>query len=321
MPSTPRRVAVTTPYFEFFPELKAELATRYPGARFRTDRHRLSEEQFIEFAADCDTAVIGIENLSGRVFTALPHLKVLSLCSAGVDHIDPVLLNKHGIAMWWSAGVNKMSVAELALSFMILSLRRAHEFASTLRHGEWKGPIGFGADLRGKIVGIHGCGNIGKEVVKLLQPFGVEIIACDRADISEFCRQWNVTSVGPQELWTRSDVLTIHLPRNATTIGLYTARVLAKLKPGVVLINCARGGLVDETALASHLKSGAIAAAAFDVFAREPANGNPLLELPTFFATPHIGATTRDSWRAMLRSGMDGIEKAWRPEPGVYPFD
>ena len=321
MTTKPLRVAVTTPYFDFFPELKAEFAARYPGARFRTDRHRLSEDELIAYAAGYDAAVIGIENLSERVFQALPDLKILSLCSAGVDHIDPALLNKYGIRMWWAAGVNKHSVAELTLAFMIMTRRRAHEFASILGRGEWKGPVGFGTDLRGATVGIHGCGHIGKEVVKLLQPFGAKILACDRVDISAFCREWNVESVGQDELWSRSDIVTIHLPRNASTIGLYTSEALAKLKPGAVLINCARGGIVDETALAESLKSGAIAAAAFDVFAKEPANGHPLLSLPNFFATPHIGATTRDSWYAMLRSGLEGLTKAWTPEPGVYPFD
>lgn len=315
------RVAVTTPYFDFFPDLKAELAERYPGARFRTTRHRLPEDELIAHLTGCDAAVIGIENLSDRVFTALPELKVLSLCSAGVDHIDPVLLNKHGIRMWWAPGINKVSVAELAVAYMILSVRRVHEFCSILRKGEWKGPIGFGGDLRGRTVGIHGLGHIGKEVARLLQPFGVRIIACDKVDVSEFCRQWNVESVSAEELWARSDVLTIHLSKNSGTIGMYTREVLGRLKPGMVLINCARGHLVDEAALAEKLRSGAIAAAAFDVFAVEPANGNPLIDLPNMFASPHIGATTHESWRAMLRSGMEGVTKAWEPKPGVYPFD
>ena len=102
---------------------------------------------------------------------------------------------------------------------------------------------------------------------------------------------------------------------------MYTGAVLDKMKPGAVLINCARGNIVDEVALAERLKSGHIAGAAFDVFAVEPANGNPLLALPNFFGSPHIGATTMESWGAMLRSGVEGIEKAYRPEPGFYPFD
>ena len=315
------RVAVTIPYFDFFPEIKAELAARYPGTKFRTDRVRFNEDQLIDYMKGYDTAVIGIDFFTERVCAALPELKVVSLCSAGVDHIDPAILNKHDIRMWWVAGINKVSVAELTVCYMVLALRRVHTFASLLHRGAWKGPIGFGGDLRGKTIGIHGCGHIGKEVVKLLQPYGVKILACDRVDISDFCRQHNIESVGPEELWARSDVLTIHLPRNSTTIGMYTDAVLSKLRPGMVLVNCARGTIVDEAALAKHLTSGHIAGAAFDVFAVEPANGNPLIDMPNMFASPHIGATTHESWNAMLRSGMDGIEKAYHPKPGVYPFD
>jgi D-3-phosphoglycerate dehydrogenase len=93
------------------------------------------------------------------------------------------------------------------------------------------------------------------------------------------------------------------------------------MKPGSILVNCARGGIVDEAALQARLESGHIAGAAFDVFAAEPANGNPLLALPNFFASPHIGATTMESWEAMLRSGMYGMEHAYTPKPGEYPFD
>jgi D-3-phosphoglycerate dehydrogenase len=204
---------------------------------------------------------------------------------------------------------------------MVLALRRVHEFSSRLREGAWTGPIGFGDDLRGKTVGVHGCGYIGKEVIKLLQPYGVKILACDRVDIRSFCREWGVEVVDADEMWARSDVVTIHLSRNATTLGMYDAATLDKMKPGAILVNCARGGMVDEIALKQRLESGQIGGAAFDVFAIEPANGNPLLSVPNFFASPHIGATTRDSWRAMLRSGIQGVARAFIHEPGVYPFD
>jgi D-3-phosphoglycerate dehydrogenase len=315
------RVAVTLAYFDFFPELKAEFAAKYPGTKFRTERRPLTEDELIDYLKGYDTAVIGLDRFTDRVCAALPDLKVISMCSAGADHIDPAVLQKYGIKMWWAAGINKVSVSELAVCFMVFVLRRIHFFASVLKRGEWKGPMGFGADLRGHTVGIHGCGHIGKEVVKLLQPYGVKILACDRLDISEFCKQHGVEVVSAEELWARSDVLTIHLSRNATTIGMYNGAVLDKMKPGSVLINCARGNMVDEAALKVRLESGHIAGAAFDVFAVEPANGNPLLDVPTFFGSPHIGATTRDSWNAMLRSGMRGIEEAYHQKPGVYPYD
>lgn len=315
------RVAVTTPYFDFFPELKAEFIALYPDSKFPTDRHRMREDELIAYLRGYDAAVIGLDRFTEKVCAALPELKVVSLCSAGVDHIDPAILNRHGIRMWWAAGINKVSVSELTVCYMVLTLRRVHPFATLLRQGKWMGPVGFGADLRGKTVGIHGCGHIGKEVIKLLQPYGVEILACDRVDISDFCREYGVQVVSAEELWARSDIVSIHLSRNATTLGLYTGAVLDKMKKGSILINVARGSIVDEAALKERLEDGHLAAAAFDVFAVEPANGNPLLGVPNFFASPHIGATTRESWEAMLRSGMHGVEAATRHEPGVYPFD
>jgi D-3-phosphoglycerate dehydrogenase len=315
------RVAVTIPYFDFFPEIKAELLAAYPGAKFPASRARLTEDELVAYLEGYDAAVIGLDRFTDKVCSALPELKVVSLCSAGVDHIDPAILNKHDIKMWWAAGINKYSVSELAVAYMVMTVRRVHFFSSILYRGEWKGPVGFGADLRGKTIGIHGCGHIGKEVVKLLQPYGVKILACDRLDISEFANQYGVEVVSFDALLARSDVLTIHLSRNSTTLGLYDAATLDKMKPGAVLINVARGSMVDEAALKERLLNGHIGGAAFDVFAVEPANGNPLLDVPNFFASPHIGATTRDSWGAMLRSGIHGLSHAYRQEPGVYPFD
>ena len=316
------RVAVPLPYFDFFPELKAEFARKYPGTKFSQPGMLMQGDTLVDFLRGHDTAVIGLNRFTDEVCAALPELKVVSLCSAGVDHIDPAILNKYGVKMWWAPGINKISVSELAVCYMVLTVRRIHFFSSVLRRGEWQRPLGFGSDLRGRTVGIHGVGHIGKEVVKLLQPYGVKILACDREDFSDFYRQFdNVEKVDAEDLWARSDVLTIHLSKNKSTIGMYTREVQAKLKPGMVLINCARGGMVDEDALGENLKSGHLSGAAFDVFAIEPANSNPLVSLPNMFASPHIGATTMESWDAMLRSGIHGIANAYEPKPGVYPFD
>src|SRR5262249_58014234 len=122
--------------------------------------------------------------------------------------------------------------SELRVSYMGLALGRCSFFSWVLARGAWKGPMGFGADLRGRTVGIHGCGHIGKAVVQLLQPYGVKILASDRVDYSDFYRQHGVEKVEVDELRARSDVLTIHLSRNATTIGMYTGAVLDKMKPG-----------------------------------------------------------------------------------------
>lgn len=316
------RVAVTLSHFNFFPGLGAELDALYPGTKFAPAGRLLQDDQLADFLQGCDAAIIGVQRFTREVLARCPELKIISLCSAGVDHIDPALLNEYGVRMWWAPGINKISVSELSVAYMVLALRRVHEFASLLRAGQWAGPIGFGGDLRGRTVGVHGVGHIGKAVIELLQPYGVRILACDRVDISDFAARFdNVEPVRQEELWERSDVVTIHLSRNASTIGLYDAAALDRMKPGAILVNCARGAMVDEEALAERLGSGRIGGAAFDVFAVEPANGNPLLDLPNFFGSPHIGATTRESWEKMLRSGMAGVERAWVPQPGIYPFD
>ena len=130
-----------------------------------------------------------------------------------------------------------------------------------------------------------------------------------------------MTGVTPDELWSRSEVLTVHLPRNSSTIGLYSAEVLDQLRPGAYVVNTARGRIFDEQALRERLEGGRIAAAAFDVFAIEPPDDFELMQLPNFLATAHIGAGAEEAWIAMAEAGIRGITENAVPEPGVYPFD
>ncbi len=301
------------------PEMAARIRASYPDAKIVEGRPPSTEDEVIEFVRGHEVVVAGIEKYTKRVLENLPDLRVIACCSAGVDHLDAALLNERGIRMGWIPGVNKYAVSEMAVSFMIDILRDIHTSNVRLRQGQWSRSRGL--LLRGRTVGIHGCGNIGKEVVKLLQPFGCSILACDRVDYQDFYGEYGVTAVPPDELWSRSEVLTVHLPRNSTTIGMYSAEVLDKLRPGVFVVNTARGAIFDEVALAERLRDGRIAAAAFDVFAIEPPGDNELLELPNFLATAHIGAGAEEAWIAMAEAGIRGITENAVPEPGVYPFD
>lgn len=313
------KVAATSRLFSLLPELGDELMAAYPDAKINPGGVSMSEDGLIEFLDGYQVVVAGIERYTDRVLAALPELEVIACCSAGVDHLDPDLLQKHAVRMGWIPGVNKYAVSELALSFMISAVRHLNSATAAIREGEWKPRLGW--QLRGRTVGIHGCGNIGKELVKLLQPFDVEILACDRVDYPEFYETYGVRPVGPDELWAESEVLSIHLPRNSTTIGLYNEAALDQLRPGMYLINTARGRIVDEQALKERLKDGRIAGAAFDVFDVEPVTDDELIALPNFLATPHLGAGTREAWFAMARAGMRGITENAIPEAGVYPFD
>ena len=208
----------------------------------------------------------------------------------------------------------------MTISQMIDIIRNLQSFSIQTHNGKWptRRP---GTRLEGKTVGIHGCGNVGKEVAKRLVPFGVKLLACDREDYSEFYAQHGIEAVDPDELWSRSEIITIHLPLNSTTRGLYTAAVLDKLKTGAFLINLARGEIVDEEALHQRLASNQIAGAAFDVFAIEPARDHPLFALPNFIGTPHCGSATREDYLAMAIAGIRALEENSVPEPGEYPFD
>ena len=316
------RVAVTSIVFRLLPYLRDEILRDHPDAKFNDDKLRFSDDELIEFLQGYDVAVIGLERFSEKVVAALPDLKVVACCSVGADHIDPAAFKKHGVRLGWIPGINKVSVAELTIGLMIDLLRKVNVYNVGLRNGEWPANK-MGAHLRGRTVGIHGCGNIGQELVRLLQPFGVEILASDRVDYADFYKEYGVVPVAPEELRARAEILTVHLPKNSTTIGLYDAAALDQIRPGAFLINTSRGGIVDEDALRERLEDGRIAGAAFDVFATEPstAHDSALMALPNMLATPHIGGSAREAWEAMGRAGIRGITANSVPEPGVYPFD
>ena len=314
------RVVATTPLYHFVPGAEERLLEKFPDAKVWDQLRQLEGDELIAFCDGSDAAAIGMERFDDRVLSNLPDLKTIGMTTAGVDHMDPEALQKYGVRVGWFAGVNRVAVAEMTISQMIDILRNLQHLSVQTQNGDWPSRR-RGTRLEGKTVGIHGCGNVGKEVARRLVPFGVELLACDRADYSEFYAQHGIEAVDAEALWSRSDIVTIHLPLNSTTRGLYSAEVLDKLKPGAYLLNLARGHIVDEGALHQRLESRQIAAAAFDVFAVEPVAHHPLFGLPNFIATPHCGSGTREDYLAMAVSGIRGLEENWVPEPGTYPFD
>jgi D-3-phosphoglycerate dehydrogenase len=314
------RIAVTSPIFQFLPHLRDELRALHPDVKFKETPERFTEDQLIAFLDGCEAAMIGLDRINERVLAALPKLKTVVCCSVGLDHVDAAALRRHGVRIGWRAGANRQSVAELTIALMIDALRRASFYGRGLREGQWPA-WREGRQLRGRTVGIHGCGNIGKTVVQLLQPFEVTVLASDRVDYADFYQRHRVTPVAAAELRRRSDIVTLHLPKNTSTAGLYDAPTLDQLKPGAILVNTSRGGIVDEAALKERLKDGRIGAAAFDVFAIEPTKDMELVNLPNVVATPHIGGSATEAWEAVARAGMRNLADNFLPEPGVYPFD
>jgi phosphoglycerate dehydrogenase-like enzyme len=311
------RLGVSADHITRNPAMRQEVLNIHPNAKFPNIQHRLNEDELIDFLRDCDAAIIGFEPVTERVLTALPNLKLISKYGNGCETFDFEAMKRHRVRFGYTWGVNKLAVAELTLGFMLMGLRFVMPLNIAMRAGERPG-IRNGKFLTGRVVGIHGCGNIGKEVVRLLAPFNCKILACDIKDYADFYKQWNVTPVSFEVLLTRSEVLTLHLPKTRQTLGLYSREVLGKLPKGCVLVNTCRGGIVDEDALLDRLDSGALMAACFDVFAVEPAQNDRLLRHPNMLAAPHIGASTEETRLILVRAAIKGLTNAKVVEPEEF---
>lgn len=181
-----------------------------------------------------------------------------------------------------------------------------------LRDGIWQNRKG--RQLSGCTIGIIGCGHVGKDLTGLLAGFGCRILANDVLDFPEFYARHGVEPVGLDDLLRKADVVTLHVPLDAGTRNLISAERLALMRPGAILINAARGGLVDEAALKVALAENRLAGAAFDVFAVEPPEDFELIRLPNFLGTPHIGGSTEEAILAMGRAAIDGLDNGVLPD-------
>jgi D-3-phosphoglycerate dehydrogenase len=306
------RVAVASRSFARNAALRAELTARYPNATFTEFPGLLQGDALAAFLRGHERAIVGLERVDDGVLAQVPELLVISKYGVGLDGLDLPAIARRGIRLGWTGGVNRRSVAELTLAFAIALLHRVPECDVALRRGEWHKLVG--RQLTGRTVGVIGCGFVGKEVVTLLEPFGCRLLAHDIRDYPEFYRTHRVTPVPLAQLLEAADVVTLHVPLDRRTRGLIGAGEIAAMQPGAFLINAARGGLVDEDALADALERGHLAGAACDVFQREPEAHSRLLALPTFLGTPHIGGSTEEAQLAMGRAAIDGLETARVPD-------
>jgi phosphoglycerate dehydrogenase-like enzyme len=317
--SPPLRVAAVSPSFCEHPVLCAELKQKFPDAKFNTGLKRLAGADLIAFLQGYDVAMVGLEQMTAEVIDALPDLKIITKLGTGIDMIDAEAMIRHNIRLGWKAGANALSIAELVIAFALLALRGMGSSNLALRNG---GDVRqrMGRLLSGRVFGLHGCGHIGQAVVRLLKPFECKVIACDVMDRSAFYAEHGVEAVSFEALLARSEVLSIHVPLTPETEGLYGAAVLDRLRSDCVLINTARGQIVDEDALYDRLVAGALHAACADVFAAEPSFESRLIALPNFFGTPHIGGSATEARLAMGRIAIDGIFNNFVPVVGTYPF-
>lgn len=307
-------IAVTSRSFSAHPILRAELLERYSDVLFNDQGVSLSGAALIEFARGRCKLITALERLDDTVLAALPDLEVVGKYGVGTDMIDMAAMARHGVRLGWTAGVNRRSVTELTIAFMISLLRHVPLAHREIRDGIWK--IRKGRQLTDRTVGIIGCGHVGKDLTTILRAFGCQVLAHDILDFPEFYAAHQVEPVGLEDLLRRADIVSLHVPLDDSTRNMLTAERLALMKPDALLINSARGGLVDEDALKTMLRDGRLAGAGFDVFSQEPPDDLDLLRLPNFLATPHIGGSAEEAILAMGRAAIAGLDDNVLPAPG-----
>ena len=304
--NTDDRVAVCSRSFSKNPVLREELLSRYARVTFNDAGDQLEGAGLVRFLSGHEKAITALETLSEEVLRELPQLKVIGKYGVGLDMIDREAMRKYGKRLGWTAGVNRRSVSELVIAFAIALLRHIPASNREVLSGTWRQHVG--RQLTGKTVGIIGCGHIGKDLVPLLKAFDCRVMANDILDFPEFYRRHSIEAVSLDHLLDQSDIVTLHVPFDETTRGMLDARRLARMKSSAILINCARGGLVDENALGEMLRARKLSGAGFDVLADEPPRDLRLLELPNFLVTPHIGGSSSEAVLAMGRAAIDGLD-------------
>jgi len=303
-------IAVASRSFSRHPILREELQRRYSDVRFNDEGLALQGEALVAFARGRRKLITALERVDEDFLAALPELEVVSKYGVGTDTLDLPAMLRHGVRLGWTGGVNRRAVAELALAFMIALLREVPQAVCELRDGTWKNRQG--RQLSERVVGIVGCGNIGKDLAVILRMLDCTVLANDILDFPDFYATHGVEPVSLEELLRRSDVTTLHVPLDDSTRDLLSAERLALMRTGAVLINTARGGLVDETTLKEMLLDGRLAGAGFDVFAVEPPDLE-LLRLPNFLGTPHIGGSSEEAVLAMGRAAIRGLDENHLP--------
>jgi phosphoglycerate dehydrogenase-like enzyme len=311
-------VGVASRSFSRHPVLRAELQRRYSQARFNDAGLSLQGDELVRFLSGCGKAIIAMERVDARLLEALPDLRVISKYGVGLDGLDLDAIEARGVALGWTGGVNRRSVAELVVAYAIALLHGVPAASDEVRRGVWKQVLG--RQLSGRTVGVIGCGHVGKEVCVLMRAFQCRLLAHDIEHYGEFYREHRVEAVTLDELLLRADVVSLHVPLDRSTRQMLSRERVAQLRPGAVLINCARGGLVDEEAVADAIRDRRISGAAFDVLATEPPVSCELARMPNVIVSPHIGGSTEEAVLAMGRAAIDGLESVSLPSQTVPAY-
>lgn len=259
-------------------------------------REGLSPDELMEAIAGVDALIIrSATQVTAEVLARAPHLMVVGRAGVGLDNVDVPAATERGVMVVNAPTSNILSAAELAIGLLLAQARNIPQAHAALVAGRWERSHWEGVELHGKVLGVVGLGRAGSLVAQRAHAFGMNLLAFDPYISAERARAMGVELRSLEDLFAESDFISIHTPKTPETTGLIGRDLLAKAKPGIRIVNTARGGIVDEEALADAIRSGIVAGAALDVFTKEPPTGSPLFELPSVVVTPHLGASTGEA--------------------------
>ena len=267
---------------------------------------RTTYEQIVPRIQDAELVLLNKCRIDEAVLAACPRLKWVGIIATGTDNIDLEACRRHGVSVANVPGYSTYSVAQMTFSLLLAICQCAERYDRSMKAGYWQLgiPEEYGllpqVELMGKTFGVYGYGSIGRQTARIAKAFGMQVLACTRTVRPEYAAD-GVEFVKLDALLARSDVLSLHCPATPATRGLINAGTLAQMKPGAILLNTARGALVDEAAVAAALQSGQLGFYGADAFCTEPLpEQSPLRSLPNALLTPHIAWTTREALRRLM---------------------
>jgi D-3-phosphoglycerate dehydrogenase len=302
------------------PEKLADPGIRLLEKDFEVDvRLDLGPDELLKTIGDYDGLIVrSATRVTAEVMDRAENLKAIGRAGIGVDNIDIDAATKRGVIVANAPESNTVAAAEHTLGLMLASARRIPAADSSLREGQWKRSAFKGVEVSGKTLGLIGLGHVGAIVARGALGMGMRVLAYDPYVSEDRMRSMNVVRAEtPDEVFEQADFVSLHVPRTPQTVGLVDKNKLSKMKPTAYLINVARGGIVDETALYNALKDGTIAGAALDVFAEEPTTESPIFTRPNVVVTPHLGASTAE---AQDRAGITAAEQVATALSGAVPI-
>ena len=303
-----RCIAVSSPSFSAHSQLVQELRPICERLVINEQGTKWTEDSLAQWLSDvrADGAVIGTDPLSKSVIERCPELKAVGKYGVGCDNVDIAALKERGIFFGWEGGVNRRSVSELALCFMLGHFRNIFRTVDKMQRAEWdkRG----GVQLSGRTVGIVGLGFIGSDLASLLQPFGCKVLYSDIIDKSDIARDLGIEAVTYEELLRRSDVISFHVPSTSQTRQMFGQNQIERCAKHTLIVNTSRGNITDFAAVTAAVKAGRLGGYGSDVFPDEPLKSKDFSVESGFYFTPHIGGNAQEAVLAMGRSAIKGLK-------------